>query len=43
MQVYDVNEYVYLELASLEREQDELDNQAAGLEIRLRRAMNEGD
>ena len=37
-----MNEYVYLELASLEREQADIDNEAAGLEVRLRRAMNEG-
>ncbi|XP_067942015.1 EH domain-binding protein 1-like isoform X2 [Watersipora subatra] len=41
-EVYDVNEYVYLELASLEREQNELDRQAAALEVELRQVMKEG-
>jgi len=41
-QIYDVNEYVYMELASLERERDDLDMEAAQLEVQLRRAMNEG-
>jgi len=31
-----------MELASLERERDDLDIEAAQLEVQLRRAMNEG-